>query len=60
MSTFEIRSGALTVLTEAEDELDALSTAVDGGALADGDVGSVIEYDGRPVGADGVDPEEPV
>ena len=60
MSTFEIRTGdALTVLVEAEDETDALSVAVDGEALTDGDTGSVVEYDGRPVGADGTDPEEP-
>ena len=59
MSIFEIRSGALTALVEADDELDAVSIATDGGVLADGDTGSVAEYDGRPVGADGTDPEEP-
>ena len=59
MTTFEIRANALTVLVDAEDELDAISTAVDGEVLGEGDTGSVTEYDGRPVGADGTDPEDP-
>lgn len=60
MSTFEIRDGSLTVLVpDVEDELEAVEAAVDGDVLGDGDAVSVVEYDGRPIGADGVDPEEP-
>ncbi len=60
MTTFEIRAGALAVLVQdVDDELAAVETAVEGDVLHDGDAVSVVEYDGRPVGADGVDPEEP-
>lgn len=56
---FEIRRDALTVLADGDDELAVVELAVDEGLLEDGDAVSVAEYDGRPVGADGTDPEEP-
>lgn len=59
MPSFELRRDSLTVLGEGADELDVVEQAVDAGVLEDGDAVSVIAYDGRPVGADGVDPEEP-
>lgn len=59
MSTYELRRDALTVLADGDDELAVVELAVDEGVLADGDVVSVAAYDGRPVGADGTDPEDP-
>lgn len=59
MSTYELRRGALTVLADADDEVALVELAIDEGLLEDGDAVSVAEYDGRPVGADGTDPEEP-
>jgi len=59
VSLFEIRTNdALTVLVEAADELHALEIASDE-LLTDGTAGSVLPHDGRPVGADGTDAEEP-
>jgi hypothetical protein len=58
MTRFEIRAEGLTILEDADDEMDAVEKAVEQGVLSEGDAGSVAEYDGRPVGADGTDPEE--
>ena len=59
MSTFEIRRDSLAIVGDGEDELDVVTQAVDAGILEEGDAVSVAEFDGRPVGADGVDPEDP-
>lgn len=60
MTRFEIRTDtALTVLVDGTDELDAVEIATTEGVLTEGDAGSVTSYDERPVGWDGVDPEEP-
>lgn len=57
---YELRDGALTVIVPAaSDELDAVEQAVEADIVRDGDVVSVAVHDARPVGADGVDPEEP-
>lgn len=53
--TFEIRHGARTELVQASDELEALEALIDGEELVDGDEGSIVPHDGRPVGADGDD-----
>ena len=57
MKTFEVRNAkALTVRVEAENELDALNAASD--FLDDDDEGIIEDATDRPVGAEGVDPEE--
>lgn len=58
MKRFELRREALTVVTEAESEEDAVVQVVDAGLVEDGDVVSVGEAEERPIGWDGDDPEE--